>query len=1687
MPDNTQSQTQDTTTGQEPATLFQQINEQNNPKPPGVFEGIGSTDLANAPNRYSPEQTKVTAGLGALAKQRLNLADFAPDDNSSLQTLIADNQSIIQAGQEKELRAQIGQASQQNAVNNNLKDQSDSLKSQGTGYLPLKDLMDKGFALQNAAPDQDALEDHGIAQMQLMAAKDPDQAALMSTLVQSGTTIHQMHDNATKMEIFAREVDALKQSVQNETWYEKAGDFAVGLWPTMSAFSRRGNVPGTPVDLTDLPATRENKEATALWNMPLVDFKANIPQVMNNFTKQLGGLAHNNAKGLETAQQYYQGGLNNSDRMSANFWDAVDVASVVPVGTLFKMAGSASKVARIVGNRVGSAEIVAGDLAKDIHGVADPAHTLQEPATSIEESLPSSMAAGATRPDIGIPADVARKLNETRATVQAVQDILPKVSRLEPTQLQEAVDRAVKDAQSRYSDEIADYKQHVGPVSETEPYFEGLPPSGRDFSIDPTTGEKWDPEMPLSARTARVHRAFPDLIQKPFLNPEADLDNLSYFNARGEVYQAPENEVRVPKNMTEEHAMEVHQIETEAALRASGRSFESGDVGGIRSIPTLSKDKQSGIYSLNMYLGKKYSSGGFLSKQGAEAAAARKGLGSFETHQNSDGQWFVKVQHPVTETGIAQPVLTKADFKGVYSVSQYIKSFDNIQPELFNRARITQTLGKTKMIEGMYRPYEKNIRAMGSKSRRLVAKVAAAQEDAQRWFSHAEFEDTFLRGAGRMPTDKESLAFYSARELSDLNWHTFNNETYIQKARRGLETVSARNPVIGFDTGKINGHVLANPDFNSLRVFDVDEGTHHPAGTMTDALKEKLASGKYRVIDLESPIKKPGDDPIKTIIAHESSSSVEPLKKDQLGYVAGGSRENRFKWFVKQADQGSFKAGTKYWDRPITHIAARTHAQADAWAQAMEKARLAYNDKTLSEAEKRLVIDASPAESYDRFDGMVARGEINQEHPFETLFDKEQPKAMSHIGDQDVNWIPQGESAQEQYMVSRGRMYYSKKGERLKDPNGDYAEILDPYTTLNRAMQNAAQTNAFSDYNRKVMEEWVRTAIPYLDRSSVQGRSDPFSVFMNGKISPDLLRSKGGQEFANQLDMVRNTHKRFMYGQNPEQRLTYTAARRFADWVENKGKWGQYLAQAAYDKMSANPVSAVKGYVYDTKIGMFNPTRLWLHTQTAAIAFMQHPVYGTKSMAMLPWVEHAMMNGSENVLDFYSKNLSFVHGLEPGDWKQMVRSLKNSGWLNVSGEQLMLDQYMGHIGGSAFKKGVDNVREWGRIFQNTSERFNRVNAYQIAWQKTRDQFPKMAGDSEEFLGRVNREADLLDNNMTTSSQAWWQRGPASVPTQFMAFQSRMLERMLPKILGGSSAVSGAQKFRLWVGATILYGAGGLPGGAELLDWANSEYAKANGGKPMSKDTMREFGRGIFDNAVYALLGADTDMSSRAGIGGEVKDVYEKLTNGDMNNVLSVVGGPVGETAGQVWGDINKVTMYMKAEQTGITDTNTWKLMALDAAQQISTVNNGLKAYWVWKTGQLRDPHTGEPITQEDQQYVITHALGMPSFSEVDRWDLIAKNHDRDANIKDMGKVMATIRRGAFQAMIDGDEKKQTYYNTLASGVMQQFHDDPLFMQQVAQEANRELSRNGFSYDQLKIKSAKETGIEAQPNDEQPQE
>jgi hypothetical protein len=249
-----------------------------------------------------------------------------------------------------------------------------------------------------------------------------------------------------------------------------------------------------------------------------------------------------------------------------------------------------------------------------------------------------------------------------------------------------------------------------------------------------------------------------------------------------------------------------------------------------------------------------------------------------------------------------------------------------------------------------------------------------------------------------------------------------------------------------------------------------------------------------------------------------------------------------------------------------------------------------------------------------------------------------------------------------------------------------------------------------------------------------------------------------------------------------------------------------------------------------------------------------------------------------------------------------------------------------------------------------------------------------------------------------------------------------LENILPKTFGGSARFSGAQKLRLALGQALLYGAAGVPLGPEILDWASKQYQNATG-EQMTPETWRTISKGFWDTALFDLSEGklDTDFASRAGQGAAWSQFFNKVTDGSMNNILEVAAGPIGAVSGKMLDAVGKVVTYMRAEQFGSLTPEDFELIATDLGSQISSLSRAEKSYWIWKTGTIKDPKSGEVVVAPDKMSAFAAALGVPLRQEVEFWDRTKDLKNRDAIVRQYGTMIANVRRNAFQAMTEGDE------------------------------------------------------------------
>jgi hypothetical protein len=152
-------------------------------------------------------------------------------------------------------------------------------------------------------------------------------------------------------------------------------------------------------------------------------------------------------------------------------------------------------------------------------------------------------------------------------------------------------------------------------------------------------------------------------------------------------------------------------------------------------------------------------------------------------------------------------------------------------------------------------------------------------------------------------------------------------------------------------------------------------------------------------------------------------------------------------------------------------------------------------------------------------------------------------------------------------------------------------------------------------------------------------------------------------------------------------------------------------------------------------------------------------------------------NLSDEMIDAYSKVLvNSGTGWTKEMFRESVRALDASGWNRIGGEV-------------AFRAATENPKviqgAFGKfldaspIFFNESERMVRLVAWNTAYLEWRKANPN-AKFKRSIRAKVLSRADDMSMNMTTASNAAWQRGFRSVPTQFWAYQVRLMEQVLGK-------------------------------------------------------------------------------------------------------------------------------------------------------------------------------------------------------------------------------------------------------------------------------------------------------------------
>lgn len=928
---------------------------------------------------------------------------------------------------------------------------------------------------------------------------------------------------------------------------------------------------------------------------------------------------------------------------------------------------------------------------------------------------------------------------------------------------------------------------------------------------------------------------------------------------------------------------------------------------------------------------------GFARESDAIGAMSKLGMEG-EAIQDSSGQWFMKVTKGVKESGFYTSNVKDAGVSNI--VSRFSLGSRNLLDE-FTYGLGVQAEGAQQRIGTEFGNYlKKSIGKLKQDEFKSLASVLQYSQESAVWLDRNTFDSAYSRTFGKTPREAEWNAYQAIRDAYDLDYGLRNTVEYQKRFIKGMENVN----ILGQGVKVDDANAFVSRDFSkarsNMRAYDVSSGTlYNKSNPLTEEVIADLKEKGYVLVETEGSHAVGPNSRVRAFLGKASDIQTGPLKPIQLGYKEGGHRFYKAKAFVKQAVEDTAEDGTKYLRAPATFTAG-TKAEMKAFARDMEKARGLVKDNPnipVGELQARMEGSTIPFDA-EEFLQKVDSGEYSLDHPFEAVDDRSMPSAYLDTSRDlfDREMVGFGDTYQ--------NMYTGSKGEILKDYKGLTAATLDPYQSINRTLSNITRNVSFTDYKLSTIERWANNFKPYLDVAGEHSGMSPEFVFSNSSFkrdTPDALKQAG----EGQRDAIRRT-----LGWKGERELALESmSNRMAEKLagDTPGLRDHFVDAARNWLSTNNPVQFLRGMSFDMYLGFFNPNQIFTQISTAVAANAMRPQSFPKVVAsMLPTAAAMQAKAADWMLDdLAKKGLSKLAGFgSDEEFKLYMKTMYNSGLLDLGHGHTLIGEYGSHVSTTAWGK-VQQVREAGRFFFNNAEKVNLMTAYRIAWDELAQGQSISVLKSNDFARRVYARATDYGFGMQRGAQAVWQRGLLGVPTQFFAYNARMLEAMFSKTFTPS------QRLNLFLSQAFLYGSAGVPLGSVVADYLKSKTGQA----PQVGTPWSVADRGMLDNIIHMVSGVDVLAGKRLASGDFVADTIESIMGHSQYGEVSTAD-MLGGASFNLWAGVSKDLVdwvkYTIAESGQPGAEAMSREAALNVFKHISVVNNASKAYHIYKYGNI---------------------------------------------------------------------------------------------------------------------------------------
>lgn len=1039
----------------------------------------------------------------------------------------------------------------------------------------------------------------------------------------------------------------------------------------------------------------------------------------------------------------------------------------------------------------------------------------------------------------------------------------------------------------------------------------------------------------------------------------------------------------------------------------------------------------------------------------------------FKIRQEGSG-YYIVITKPIRETTdevldhLLETQATKVPNSWSNFLLRWAKTSDSLTSLHDTRARKVATTAPS-ALRAFAQDALDEIQKLGKEERNELRKVMEADrvyEDPvtgkigtyQRTL--ADFEKLFIQLTNKLPTEGQKSAYNLTIQLNDFDYILRGLDWLRDLHRQGAELVRFHFPT---DLLNATSDTNLKPTnwFMGRRVNDINwdargdaviwywdgsTGATHvfhkldkdpDTVALKGSLRTKIRDGEMQVIEVGNPKSNPLKNelginaPINYVITN--TAQYKPLKiTDIAEYRPGGHIIYANQYWLKQPVIRPGYKGRLYHYGDLTIMGADSLREIQLlekhWNEAQNILKTGDDVALANYLANNLPIDIKRFKQY--YSGGGPGGGLSTEHPvkwvetnkdvFEThpSLKDAYPELKEQLAAPDMM-----QYLDKRFIADRGQIVDSFRA-RGTESNPLYSietpSLVSPYVAMTRAMGNSIKGRWMGDYKHLAAEHWIEQFGNLLNIRKEELRNNPLYYLTraneNYNYSADRMLLRAAEE-------ARQRVINFVGYRSDISRDYSYVERKILEAVENhKGKeWSEYLQDGIMEKIR-DPATHLRAFAFHPNMGMFNPFTYLTQVNTLTNILAISPKYAVQSMAAA-FLQRGMLRTEDPAIWAKYAKVASKLGWRADEFLESFEAMKRTNWHMVGGEVAWKDS-VAEL--TPFKSLAGKFLDKGTIFFNEGERSVRMSAWNAAFKEWKNANPNKvmsAFDESNILAR----ADDMGVNMTRASNARWNQGIWSIPTQYFSYQARLMEQIWEGIAQtGAKKLSRAEAGRLMAANSIIYG---IPVGAGSVmgfynPYEDIKQRAIERGWPIHDNWFKLANDGLTSFIMSQVTGRDYNIAQRYGPGGNDsllqvlrgnKKLYEAL-GAAPNTLFSVIG-----------------TMYpmLKALYSNTIGDGSFRLTMQDfiaASEPIKSANTLVKAWYMYNTHNYTTKNQTVVNSVTDFDALAMGLFGLTPRSVTDTFAAL-KNEKSIKEAKDwyIPKINEAIK-SALKYYADGDDK-----------------------------------------------------------------